>query len=417
MELTVDVLGAQGDGIVRFEKGAGFVPFTLPGETVRVSGKWPKFQLEKILKASDQRVAAKCLHFQTCGGCSVQHLELGKYLNWKRQTLVDAFASEGLTPVVADCIPCPSSSRRRVTFSLERPDNDIEIGFQGPNGFVAIQQCPILLPEISSHLETFKMLGAMLMRGRVGLQLSIAACDNGLDLNFLVEKEPSEAMISDLVRAVAKTPFIRASINGAIAVEHERPYVTFGQAQVQIPPDNFLQAVTNSEVQIADIVLRHLKGQKKLLDLFCGCGTFTLRLAKQSRVHGVETETDALLALQNAQFTDGLKPVTTEKRDLLDAPLTAKELSQYDGVCLDPPRAGAQAQIHELVKSSISKIAYVSCNPVTLARDSAILVKGGFELKNVSPIDQFQYSPHVEGVALFSKVTSRKQRPLFGRKV
>jgi len=110
MELTVDVLGAQGDGIVRFEKGAGFVPFTLPGETVRVSGKWPKFQLEKILKASDQRVAAKCLHFQTCGGCSVQHLELGKYLNWKRQTLVDAFASEGLTPVVADCVPCPSSS-------------------------------------------------------------------------------------------------------------------------------------------------------------------------------------------------------------------------------------------------------------------------------------------------------------------
>lgn len=417
MELTVDILGAQGDGIVRFEKGAGFVPFALPGETVRVSGKWPKFQLDEILKPSDKRIDAECGHFKSCGGCSVQQLELTPYLEWKRQTLVDAFAAENLSPDIAACIPCAPSSRRRVTFSLERPNADIEIGFIGQGDFVAINQCSILLPVISSHLEEFKTLGAMVMRGRDGLQLSVAACDNGLDLNFLIEKEPSESMISDLVRAVAKTPFIRASINGAIAVERERPFVKFAQAQVQIPPDQFLQAVESSEAKMAELVMRHLKGQKKLLDLFCGCGTFTLRLAKQSRVHGVEHEANALAALQNAQMTDGLKPITVEKRDLLDAPITSKELSRFDGICLDPPRAGAQAQIKEIIGSNISKIAYVSCNPTTLARDAATLVKSGYELKSVTPIDQFQYSPHVEAVALFSKTTPHTQRPLFGRKV
>src|SRR5262249_46080550 len=151
------------------------------------------------------------------------------------------------------------------------------------------------------------------------------------------------------------------------------------------------------EVTLQEFVIDALSGAKKIGDLFAGCGTFTLALAKKAKVHAVEFEAPMLKALSDAvRATSGLKPVTTEKRDLFKVPLNANELNQFDAVVLDPPRAGAAAQITQLARSKIGRIAYVSCNAESFAADARVLVDAGFQMGNVVPVDQFLWSEHIE---------------------
>ena len=186
-------------------------------------------------------------------------------------------------------------------------------------------------------------------------------------------------------------------------MEKEKPRIQFGKATVAIPPGGFIQAVAAAETEMARMVCKHLGGRKKVVDLFSGSGTFALRLAQRSRVHAVEMDEAALNALRVATGTDGMKAITTEQRDLHELPLTLAELKPFDGLCLDPPRAGAEAQCRIIAASSIRSLAYSSCNPATLARDVSLLMDGGFKLQQIVPIDQFVYSPHVEVVALLTK--------------
>ena len=144
------------------------------------------------------------------------------------------------------------------------------------------------------------------------------------------------------------------------------------------------------------------EGAKRIADLFAGLGTFSLPLARRSRVHAVEQEPEALAALaEAARKATGLKPITTERRDLFKLPLTPLELNRFDAVVLDPPRAGAEAQARALAASKIKRIAYVSCDAGSFARDAAILVNAGFRAGPVTPVDQFLYSDHIELVGSF----------------
>jgi 23S rRNA (uracil1939-C5)-methyltransferase len=171
-----------------------------------------------------------------------------------------------------------------------------------------------------------------------------------------------------------------------------------------VPPGAFLQATPRAENAMAELVIDHIGKAKRVADLFAGCGTFSLRLAKKSAVHAVEFEAPALAALDHAaRNSQGLKPVTVERRDLFRRPLQPMDLKNIDALVFDPPRAGAEAQCHELAKSKVARIAAVSCNPVTLARDLAILIAGGYRLTSVTPIDQFLWSSHVEAVALLER--------------
>ena len=141
----------------------------------------------------------------------------------------------------------------------------------------------------------------------------------------------------------------------------------------------------------------------KAIDLFSGCGTFALPLARKARVHAVEQDKPALAALAAAAKSSGLKPVTTEVRDLFKLPLGPTELKDYDAVVLDPPRAGAEAQAKMLAKSKVPVIAYVSCDAASFARDAALLAAGGYAIGSVTPIDQFLWSSHIELVGRFAR--------------
>jgi 23S rRNA (uracil1939-C5)-methyltransferase len=192
--------------------------------------------------------------------------------------------------------------------------------------------------------------------------------------------------------------------NGEILLERTRPEIRLDEIIVIPPPHTFLQATTEGEVALQTYVVELAKGAKAIVDLFAGIGTFSLPLARRAKIHAVEQDGEALAALaEAARKTPGLKPVTAEKRDLFKTPLTVLELHRFDAAVLDPPRAGAEAQVKLLAASKIPRIAYVSCDAASFARDAATLAAGGFAMGDVTPIDQFLYSEHVEIVAGFRR--------------
>jgi 23S rRNA (uracil1939-C5)-methyltransferase len=155
---------------------------------------------------------------------------------------------------------------------------------------------------------------------------------------------------------------------------------------------------------MAALAIAHIGKAKKVADLFSGVGTFALRLARTSSVLAVESDEKAVKSLDfAARNTQGLKPVTVERRDLFRRPLMTSEFKGFDAVVFDPPRAGAEVQCAELAKSQVKKIVAISCNPLTLARDLSMLTAGGYRINTVTPIDQFLWSPHVEAVATLTK--------------
>ena len=168
---------------------------------------------------------------------------------------------------------------------------------------------------------------------------------------------------------------------------------------------------------MAHLVLDAVGGAKKTADLFCGVGTFALRLAEKAEVFCVEGDSAALAAcLRGARETQGLRRIKGERRDLFDRPLLAGELASFGAVVFDPPRAGAEAQARELAKGDVPTVVGVSCNPQTFARDAKILIGGGYALELATPVDQFLFSPHVELVGVFRKAPQKpaRQRRLLG---
>ena len=203
---------------------------------------------------------------------------------------------------------------------------------------------------------------------------------------------------------VEKFQLARLSWDGEQIAQRQPPLQTFGKASVLPPPGAFLQATADGEAALLRAVRAAVGPAKHVADLFAGCGTFALPLAETAEVHAVEGDAAMLAALDRGwRHAIGLKRVTTEPRDLFRRPLLPDELKSYDAVVIDPPRAGAEAQMIELARSGISRVAAVSCNPVTFARDAKILTDAGFTLAEVALVDQFRWSPHVELVARFAR--------------
>ena len=181
------------------------------------------------------------------------------------------------------------------------------------------------------------------------------------------------------------------------------PRLTMGQAAVTPPPGAFLQATREGEAALVAAVMEAVGDARSIADLFAGCGTFSLPLASQAAVHAVEGDAALLQALEHAtRHATGLRPVTTERRDLFRRPLDAEALAKFDAIVIDPPRAGAEAQTQALAEAQVPVIAAVSCNPTTFARDAAMLIQAGYRLNWVQPIDQFRWSTHVELAARFA---------------
>jgi 23S rRNA (uracil1939-C5)-methyltransferase len=206
-----------------------------------------------------------------------------------------------------------------------------------------------------------------------------------------------------LVAIATKHRLARLTRHGELIAQAGVPYVRMGRADVPLPPGGFLQATAEGEEALARLVLTHAGNAKVIADLFCGIGPFALRLAERARVTAFDNDARAIEALKKAATTPGLRPITAHTRDLFRWPLTSAELKPFDAVVFDPPRQGAETQARQIAASRVPIVIAVSCNAATFARDTRILADGGYRLTQVTPVDQFRYSAHVEIVARFER--------------
>ncbi|AYG65394.1 MULTISPECIES: class I SAM-dependent RNA methyltransferase [unclassified Rhizobium] len=411
--VTIQKLGAQGDGIAHGADGPVYVPFTLPGENVAIARVKSQGTLMSIASASPDRQEPHCRHFGphgvngTCGGCTLQHYADAPYRAFKRQLVVDALRSKGLTPEVDDIVAAHPGERRRVVFAARKTEKDMLIGFNQAEShhIVAIEECPIASPGIMARLPAIRTIAAAIAINAEAFRISVLETQTGLDLAVDGIKSLSDKQRRGTIETVLSLRgIVRLSLNGETLVEPVKPIIDFGGVQVSPPPGTFTQATKQAEDAMAELVAAHVGKAKRIADLFAGSGTFSLRLARIGRVHAVEGEEKPLAVLdQAARNTQGLKPVSVERRDLFRRPLMTQELKVYDAVVFDPPRAGAEFQCKELARSQVKKIVAVSCNPLTLARDLALLVDGGYRITRVTPIDQFLWTSHVEVVVALEK--------------
>jgi 23S rRNA (uracil1939-C5)-methyltransferase len=406
--LLIDHVGHQGDGVALAGGRSLFVPYTLPGETVEAEampGDADRRRLLHIDHTSPQRIAAFCRHFGACGGCAVQHWQAEAYQAWKRQIVVDTLARAGIECMVDDLVDAHGAGRRRITVHARRDaGGELRTGFAArhSHAIVAIEHCPILDPALAGALDAGRALATALMTVDKPLDIQATATDGGLDVDVRGSGPLRPALIATLSRVAEQHRLARLTRHGELVLMRAPPVVHIGTAQLTLPPGSFLQATVAGEEVLANFVVEHCKGAKNIVDLFCGVGPFTLRLAATSRISAFDSDAGAVSALQKAAAsTPGLKPVKAEPRDLFRRPLVPAELRDLDAAVFDPPRQGAQAQVQQLAKSRIPVVVAVSCNAATFGRDARILIDGGYRLARVTPVDQFRHTPHVELVARF----------------
>lgn len=406
IKLQVTGLGHRGDGIAETADGPVFVAGALPGETVSAQVAGGRASQIRIEQESPERIVPICRHFDACGGCSVQHLAPGAYLDWKRTLVEKALSDRGIDAAVEDVLPGSAGTRRRTVLTAVRAGRHILLGYheKASHRLVDISECPVLVPEIVSALAGLKRLAEPLMPKKGELRLTVLSTTAGLDVSFDQANRTYEQKIAHLSQLAVELDLARLSVNGETLLEVRPPVLDMDGTAVVPPPGGFTQASHAAETALCGLVKEGLGTSKKVADLFAGSGTFALRIAKSASVHAVEGDAAALKALENAlRIPKGLKQVTMERRDLFRRPLMAEELNAFDAVVFDPPRAGAQAQAEQLALSAVPRIAAVSCNPATLARDLRILIDGGYALQTVTPVDQFVFSPHIEVVANLSR--------------
>ncbi|MFT5005258.1 MAG: 23S rRNA (uracil1939-C5)-methyltransferase [Paracoccaceae bacterium] len=404
--LIVKRLGHHGDGIAKGPNGDIFAPYVLPDEEIDGDIEGGRISIPRVLTASADRVKAPCSHFKSCGGCALQHASDGFLADWKIQLIRSALAAHDIEAAFRPIATSSPKTRRRANLAGRRTKKGALVGLNGKasNTILPIPNCTLLHPDILAAIPVFEELTVLGASRKNTIGIAVTLSENGLDVDLQGVKPADGPLLATLGGFCETHRLARLSWNSDVIAQRVAPLQIFGTTAVIPPPGAFLQATQQGQSALTDAVNEIVKSASRVVDVFAGCGTFSLPLAQNATVHAVEGEETLLAALEHGHRANpDLNPLTTEVRDLFRRPLLAAELNKFDAVVIDPPRAGAKAQTAELVKSGITKIAFVSCNPITFARDAAVLIEGGFQIDWIKPIDQFRWSPHVELVAAFSR--------------
>lgn len=401
MEIKIQRLGHKGDGIA---EGHVLVPLTLPGETVEGDVHDGRMDAPRILTPSPDRVKAPCSHFRQCGGCSLQHASDSFLANWKSQVVETALAAQGLTADFRPIHISPPRSRRRATLAGTRTKKGALVGFHARRSdtIVPINDCHVLHPDLMATLPALEQITRIGGSRSATLSFALTRSDAGIDCAVTGGKPLDEALRMALPQFIQH--FARLTWDDDTVFTETPPVQHFGTVTVTPPPGAFLQATPDGEATLVAAMLEATQGAKHIVDLFSGSGTFTFPLAARAPVHAVEGDRAMIAALDHGmRHATGIKKVTGEVRDLFRRPLMGDDLAPYDAAIIDPPRAGAEAQVQELAAAGPAKIGFVSCNPVTFARDARTLIDAGYRLNWVQVVDQFRWSPHVELAASFTR--------------
>lgn len=388
MSETIVRLAARGDGVT---DAGRFFAGTAPGDTVEADGS---------VVAGPHRAAPSCRHFGTCGGCQLQHIDDASYAQFVIDRIKGALAEQRIdAPLFAPVHLSPPNTRRRASLRAERRGKQVLLGFNegASHRIVDLRECHVLLPELVALIAPLRRLLVQLIPDRGRATVTLTRLDQGIDV-MLAGFELSGFTAIEAVNDFAEAhKLARVSLDDGDGPSArwcpEPPTVTLGGVAVAVPEGAFLQATVDGEAVLVAAVKNAVGDEASTIDLFAGLGTFALSLTGQ--VKAVEGSRDAALALS------ATRRVSVEHRDLFRRPLMLDELNTADAVVLDPPRAGAREQVAQLAASTVARIAYVSCNPATFARDARTLIDGGYRLEYIVPVGQFRWSTHVELAATF----------------
>ncbi|WP_425097755.1 class I SAM-dependent RNA methyltransferase [Tropicibacter sp. S64] len=400
-QIRIERLGHKGDGIA---PGPVFVPGALPGEEVSGEIVDGVMAAPSIVTPVPERVKPPCSHARSCGGCQLQHAKDSFVEGWKTEVVLRALEAHDLVTEIRPCLTSPPRSRRRANFSAKRTKKGALAGFHQKSSdvVVSVPNCQLVTPALAKALPMVEALAVLGASRKGELSVLVTESLNGLDVAVTGGKSVDTAFRTALADIGREYDLARLAWDDEV-IARRPPIQRFGSADVTPPPGAFLQATAEGEAALLAAVreaLGPMGRNAKVADLFAGCGTFALPLAQEMRVHAVEGDAQMLKALDHGwRNGSGMKLLTHETRDLFRNPLMLDELDRLAGVVIDPPRAGAEAQVAEIIRARVPRVAHVSCNPVTFARDCAALVRGGYVLDFVQVVDQFRWSTHVEVAA------------------
>jgi len=403
-ELTISLtaMAHGGAALGRDQQGRViFVPYAIPGETVRVrltGGKerYAHAELIEVLEPSPHRIQPRCAHYGRCGGCHFQHIAYPAQLLFKTEVVRDQLSRVGKfeDPPVEMALPSPTAWEYRNSASFS-PTEDGRLGYwsHSEEQVIPIDECRIIQPPLQSLYQDLDLELPDLRR----LTLRVDAYD---DLLVLFETEDAEppALEADFpVSAAILLPTGEAAnlIGDNLLTERcaERDW--------QVSAGRFFQVNPPAAEHLVRLVdgFAALSGSEAVLELYSGVGLFTAGLSAASgRVVAIEASPDAVAdAAVNLDQTENVELYQGPVEEILPA-LTDQP---FDVVVLDPPRAGLEpAVVDALVEIRPPRVVYVSCDPATFARDARRLARGGYHLRKVQPVDMFPQTFHVETVSL-----------------
>jgi 23S rRNA (uracil1939-C5)-methyltransferase len=432
--LDIESLAYGGDAIAHLEDGrTAFVHGAVPGDTVEAEvtedrGRFVRAKTVSVVHPSPDRVQPPCPYFGVCGGCSWQHVAYHAQLDAKRRMVVDALARIGhiaeAEQLVASTVPSPAQYgyRNKVELVVDVSTGRPRLGFHraGSEEFVQVEEC-LLLPE--KYRRAPKALGGALryIAGeqdfgltRVALRVGTNTRDAEVALWGAPGPFPRRPVATTLGQALKTTSLVRVLVKGP-AKERKIAGVEVLSGKgawrerllgttMTVSAPSFFQVNTRAAESLVSLALDALgaDGSDRVLDLFAGAGTFTLPLAeKAGEVVAVESASSAVRDLRRNLEDEGLWA------DVIggDAGRELPAIGRVDLALVDPPRSGLHAEtVDALARTGARRIAYVSCDPATLARDAAALADSGYALERATPVDLFPQTFHVETLALFGRL-------------
>jgi 23S rRNA (uracil1939-C5)-methyltransferase len=368
------------------------VPWGVPGDAVLDDG---------ALAFGPHHQEPPCRHFPECGGCQLQHADDEAYRGYLVSRVEGALAQHDLSTEIREPHLSPPRTRRRATLRALRVGQGVVVGFNAEKShrIVDMRECHILRPELFALVEPLRALLTSLLQPKRSAEVQLTLIDQGPDVLIKGIEAKGLAAVEQLTSFASANGLARLGINQGLGAETlyepQAATVTLSGVPVGFPQGGFLQATADGEAALIDAVRRAVGASEEVADLFAGIGTFALAVKTS---YAAEASRDATASLSRAA-----PQMKVEHRDLYRRPLDASELRRFDAVVLDPPRAGAADQVQALAASSVTRIAYVSCNPATFARDAKALIDAGYTLEWVRPVGQFRWSTHVELAACFSR--------------
>jgi 23S rRNA (uracil1939-C5)-methyltransferase len=395
MNESIVRLAARGDGVT--ENGR-FVVGAVTGDSIDADG---------VLVHGADHINPACPHFPACGGCQLQHVSDSAYAQYMIDRITEALKVQALPlPEIRPPHLSAPQTRRRASLTGARKGKQVWLGFNeaGSHQLIDLAACPVLAPDLFALIRPLRPFLRDMIAERKRVSVRMSQADQGIDLMISGVEAEGLAAIEAMTRFAQNHSLARLTIDEGFGPstrwEPDPVTITLGGVAVSFPEGAFLQATADGEAALVRAVTEAVGDTGDVVDLFAGLGTFTFALP--AKVHSVEGARDALLAL-NASAKRAGRPISVEHRDLFRRPLTTQELSRFGAVVIDPPRAGAKDQIAEIAASSVARVASVSCNPATFARDAKILVDSGYRLDWIQPVGQFRWSTHVEVAAQFSR--------------